>query len=576
VAYFLGIDVGTTWTAAAVWRDGRNDMVGLGNRAQAIPTVVLLRDDETVLVGEPAARRAASEPLRVAREFKRRLGDPTPIIVGGTPYSADALIARVLRWVVDRVSEVEGGPPDRIAVTHPANWGQFKLDLLRQACRLADLDRVLTLSEPEAAAINYAALSRVEPGAVIAVYDLGGGTFDAAVLRKREAGGGWQLLASPEGIERLGGIDFDEAVFRHVSVAVGGAIEALDETDPAAQAAVTRLRQECVEAKEALSTDTDVSIPVLLPTLQTEVRLTRAEYEQMVRPALGDTMAALSRALRAAGVGPADVSAVLLVGGSSRTPLVAEMVTATLGRPVAVDAHPKHGVALGAAILAASTASPAPVAPPVAPPPVAAQIPAAEVVGHQPLLPPERVDPPPPPAPTGAGGGSRRGLAVVGAVVGVLVLAAAGTAMALAGGDDDGGGSGETSGTTPGTEPATTPPATTGTTVPAGPFVQIDDIVLDGGRYRVDYQVFGYEPEVDGGPDSLHVHFFLDTTAPEDAGSNSDSPGDWDLTDQPSFLTKFGPATRGDAAQMCAGVATVDHGVYDLDTPTGNCAPLPT
>src|SRR5262245_66188847 len=123
-------------------------MVGLGNRAQAIPTVVLLRDDETVLVGEAAARRAATEPLRVAREFKRRLGDPTPIIVAGTPYSADALIAKLLRWVVDRVQEAEGGPATAIAVTHPANWGTYKLDLLRQAIRIADLDNVITLSEP--------------------------------------------------------------------------------------------------------------------------------------------------------------------------------------------------------------------------------------------------------------------------------------------------------------------------------------------------------------------------------------------------------------------------------------------
>jgi molecular chaperone DnaK len=123
---------------------------------------------------------------------------------------------------------------------------------------------VLTLSEPEAAAINYAALSRVEPGAVIAVYDLGGGTLDAAVLRA--TGGGWDLMGAPEGIERLGGIDFDEAVFAHVNAAVGGAIDQLDQDDPAAQAAVTRLRQECVEAKEALSTDSDVSIPVLLPS----------------------------------------------------------------------------------------------------------------------------------------------------------------------------------------------------------------------------------------------------------------------------------------------------------------------
>jgi molecular chaperone DnaK (HSP70) len=338
VAYFLGIDIGTTYTAAAVWRDGRNDVVNLGNRAQAIPSVVLLRDDGTVLVGEAAERRAATEPQRVAREFKRRLGDPTPIIVGGTPYSADALIARVLRWVVDKVTEVEGGPPARVAVSHPANWGSYKIDLLRQAIRMADLDDVVTLSEPEAAAIHYAAQARIEPGAVIGVYDLGGGTFDVAVLRK--TGAGWEILGSPEGIERLGGVDFDSAVFHHVTAAISPAIDELDPAEPAAQAAVARLRQECVEAKEALSSDSDVSIPVLLPNLQTEVRLTRGEYEQMVRPALADTITAVNRALRSAGVDAGDLTSVLLVGGSSRTPLVAELVTAALGRPVAVDAHP--------------------------------------------------------------------------------------------------------------------------------------------------------------------------------------------------------------------------------------------
>src|SRR5512138_627044 len=111
MTYFLGIDIGTTFTAAAVWREGRTDVASLGNRAPTIPTVVLLRDDGSVLVGEAAVRRAATEPDRVAREFKRRVGDPTPIILGGTPYSADALMAHVLRWSVDRVSEQQGEPP---------------------------------------------------------------------------------------------------------------------------------------------------------------------------------------------------------------------------------------------------------------------------------------------------------------------------------------------------------------------------------------------------------------------------------------------------------------------------------
>jgi molecular chaperone DnaK (HSP70) len=242
-----------------------------------------------------------------------------------------------------------------VAVSHPANWGSFKKDLLRQAIRRADLDDVRVVTEPEAAAIHYASQARIEPGAVIAVYDLGGGTFDVALLRKRV--GGWDILGEPEGIERLGGVDFDEAVFRHVASACGGVLDELDPDDAAAMAAVSRLRQECIEAKEALSGDSDVDIPVLLPTFQTEVRLTRAEFEQMIRPTLADSIAAMNRALRSAKVEPTAVTAVLLVGGSSRIPLVAELVSSQLGRPVAVDAHPKYGIALGAAILAADHAS---------------------------------------------------------------------------------------------------------------------------------------------------------------------------------------------------------------------------
>ena len=117
---------------------------------------------------------------------------------------------------------------------------------------------------------------------------------------------------------------------------------------------MARLRQECIDAKEALSSDTDVSIPVLLPNLQTEVRLTRSEFESMVRPALSETITALRRAIRSASVADDDISAVLLVGGSSRIPLVAQMVAAELGRPIAIDAHPKDAISFGAAIAVAA------------------------------------------------------------------------------------------------------------------------------------------------------------------------------------------------------------------------------
>ncbi|MGH9049154.1 MAG: Hsp70 family protein, partial [Acidimicrobiia bacterium] len=351
MGYALGVDLGTTYTAAAVSRDGRVEIATLGNRSAAVPSVVLLRADETILTGDAASRRGLTEPDRVAREFKRRIGDTTPIFLGGAPYSAETLMGKLLRWVVDEVARREGGPADATVVSHPANWGAYKKDLLEQAIHQADLRNARTITEPEAAAIHYAATERVDPGDVVAVYDLGGGTFDAAVLRKTTSG--FEILGTPEGVERLGGIDFDAAVFAHVTRALGGAVEALDEDDPTALAAVARLRQECIDAKEALSTDTDVSIPVLLPDLQTEVRLTRAEFEAMVRPTLVESTQAMHRALRGAAVEPDQVKAVLLVGGSSRIPLVAQLVGAEFGRPVAVDAHPKHSIAMGAALAAA-------------------------------------------------------------------------------------------------------------------------------------------------------------------------------------------------------------------------------
>ena len=352
MGYELGVDLGTTYTAAAAHRDGQVQIVELGNRTATIPSVVFLTEEEDVLTGEAANRRAVTSPDRVAREFKRRIGDPTPLLVGGTPYSAEALSAQLLRWVIRHVAELEGQTPARVAVTHPANWGPYKLDLLHEAFRMADLEDVVTLTEPEAAAIHYSSLERIDAGMRVAVFDLGGGTFDATVLLKTEVG--FDFLGQPEGIERLGGIDFDEAVFGFVSRALGGALQELDPSDATSVAAVSRLRRDCVDAKEALSSDTEVSIPVVLPSIQTDVRLTRSEFEQLIRPSLGDSISSMQRAVRGAGLEITDIDLVLLVGGSSRIPLVGQMVGGELGRPVAVDAHPKHSVAMGAARAAAA------------------------------------------------------------------------------------------------------------------------------------------------------------------------------------------------------------------------------
>jgi molecular chaperone DnaK (HSP70) len=354
VAESLGIDLGTTYTAAAVVRDGRAEVLPLGNRATAIPTLVFLREDETLLVGEAAERRGITEPQRLAREFKRRFGDTNPILLGPSPYSADRLAAHVLRWVLDTVNEREAGVPKAIALAHPANWGNYKVDLIRQAAVLSGISHAVLVREPVAAALYYASTERMDPGDTVAVYDLGGGTFDAAIVRRTEDG--FDLLGRPEGIERLGGIDFDNAILEHVRASLGDHAAELDADDPASRALRARLRQECVAAKEALSTETDTTVHVPLSTGAIDLRLTRDEFESMIRPLVRETINALTREIESAGLEPGRLRSVLLVGGSSRIPLIGEMVTQALDRPVAVDAHPKLAVALGTALYAQQVA----------------------------------------------------------------------------------------------------------------------------------------------------------------------------------------------------------------------------
>ena len=130
MGYRVGIDLGTTWTAAAVARDdGIVEVVGLGTRSSAVPTLVHVGVDGEVTVGETAARRGATSPDRLAREVKRRIGDTVPVLLGGQPFSPEDLLVEVAAWVVATVTSLEGGPPDAVRVTHPANWGPLRLEM---------------------------------------------------------------------------------------------------------------------------------------------------------------------------------------------------------------------------------------------------------------------------------------------------------------------------------------------------------------------------------------------------------------------------------------------------------------
>jgi actin-like ATPase involved in cell morphogenesis len=402
VGYSLGVDLGTTFVAAAIASAGGVKMITLGDHSVVIPAAVHLREDGVLLTGEAATLRTLSSPNRGARDIKRQLGNPTPVMLGGQPFDVTALLGTLLREVVEKVVETEGEPPERVMLAHPANWGPFRRALFEEVSQYAGLDNPALVTEPEAAAAHYAASRKLADGQTIAVYDLGGGTFDATILRKQP--GGVEILGTPKGIERLGGVDFDEAILSYVDHAADGALSELDLGDPQTGVALARLRQDCVAAKEALSVDTEAVVPVFLPGQHFDVRLTRADFEDLVRAPIESTIGALTRTLASAQVQPGELSAVLLVGGSSRIPLVARMVSAELGRPTVVDTHPKHAVALGAAMLAAEAPMPATgtvfstrVAQPVAAAPAATTSTQREVI--VPPRPPVRQAGPKPPQP---------------------------------------------------------------------------------------------------------------------------------------------------------------------------------
>lgn len=587
VTYGLGIDVGTTRTAAAVHRDGITAVVTLGTQSATMPSAVFVPDDGPVLIGDAALRRGLAQPTRIAREFKRRMGDSEPLLIGGAPWSPTALTTRLLDAVLGVVIEREGGPPSRVILTHPANWGPFKTGLLAEAARASGLDDASLRCEPEAAALHYAGQARVPIGALVAVYDLGGGTFDAAVLRKGVDG--FETVGRPEGLERFGGIDVDAAVVGHVRRVLGDVLDDLDPADPAARTAMARLRQECVEAKEALSADVEVTIPVVLPHVVTEVRLTRAELEGMVAPVLGDTIAALRRALASAGVQVADLAAILLVGGASRMPLVARLVTAELGRAVAVDAHPKHAIALGAA-LAAGEGGLA-VAPAAATGQVREEVdvtstsladdgPTETAVARTTATPSDDgAEPTRTPHGAAAGPGSgapearaaapaerRRSkvLVVAGAVL-VMVLALGGAVLLGAGsGPTDASANASAAGNGAG-DTATSVDAESGPEgAPRVAFQHIERDPVNGVRVR--FEIVGTPPPDTPGP--LHADFFYDDQHPESIGIDT-----WDryarrgglyyTGEPPAFVMPEVDGLGEGITQLCALVADADDRVED-------------
>ncbi|HEU0088674.1 MAG TPA: Hsp70 family protein, partial [Pseudonocardiaceae bacterium] len=359
--YGLGIDLGTSCTVAAISRAGAEavdlQVVALGTDAPGIPTVVHLADDGTLLVGAAAEPLVLTDPDRAFRGFLYHVDEPFPADPERSPA---ALTARLVRWVVEVVADREGGPAAQITLAHPVVWGPAECRAVQAALNEFGLPDVVLVPVPVAAATAYA--TQRDPGAqqgtparggpenqlgvpvgeAIAVYDLGA-AFSASVLRRDSAG--FTLLSQPEVIEDGGGARFDEAVLARVLDELGDQLAAFDLEDPAVLSGMAQLLAGCVTAREALDVQAEATIPVSLPDLQAEIRLTADELAALVEPALRATVPALREAITTAQLTPSAIETVVLTGGCARMPQVARLLTAELGRPLAVLPDPELAAA---------------------------------------------------------------------------------------------------------------------------------------------------------------------------------------------------------------------------------------
>lgn len=348
--YVLGIDIGSTTTAAAVVRSqgsswGPPEIVRLTRSDAPVPSVLLMAANRSIAVGDPADYGDQVDSGRIARGFSLRIGDDVPLLLGGEPCTAQALTAMLAMWVVERVVEQEGEQPDLVALSHPAPWGAYRRQLLSEALWEIGLTDVALLPAPVAVAAEHAARNRA--GRTLAVYTLGGNTFEPAVVNRAQPLG-YELRGFLPDAEPLGGADFDEALVEHVRTGLGR--ELGDVTDPLVRQALIELRLECARVKVELSTADTAQVRLRLPDRQLRVPVTRAEFEELIRPAVLLTVEDLLRTVRSCGLTPAELDGVLLAGGSARIPLVQELVAEQLPVPIDTAPDPRLAVAAGAGL----------------------------------------------------------------------------------------------------------------------------------------------------------------------------------------------------------------------------------
>ncbi len=348
----VGIDLGTTNSEIAAFVDGKVAILGSGNK-NMLPSVVGLSPSGELLVGEAARNQLALYPDRTVRSIKRKMGSDETVTLGDRRFTPPEISALILRELASWASQQLGRPVAKAVITVPAYFSDAQRQATREAATLAGLEAVRILNEPTAASLAYGEGSRH----TAMVYDLGGGTFDVSIVSLE--GEITEVLAS-HGNNRLGGDDFNDLLAEHLLASFQSrhGID-LRSGHPVARA---RIWWAAEEAKRRLSFEPEVTVrEEALATvdgkpLHLELEIAREEYEDMIRPLVEQTLEHMSKALADAGKGPSELDAILLVGGSTRTPLVARMIEERTALTPREEIHPDLCVALGAGVMASRLA----------------------------------------------------------------------------------------------------------------------------------------------------------------------------------------------------------------------------
>lgn len=347
----VGIDLGTTNSEVAVVKNGTIKVLEENGKA-TFPSFVGLDTAGALLVGEAARNQYAARPEQTIRSIKRKMGSTESIPLGNASFTPQELSALILRALKQRAEQELGQSVERAVITVPAYFNDAQRSATREAGELAGFTVERILNEPTAAAFAYDLDRRDQGARTVLVYDLGGGTFDVSILRMENDV--VEVLAT-HGNTQLGGDDVDAQILER-------ALNAFAEQHPGAAisaAGKVRMLLDCEELKMALTDQAaapliNMAVPLEDGTTRAfEWQVARREFEDWTREMYASTLDSVHAALAAASLKAHMLDAIILVGGSTRTPLVAELLERELGIKPRGDVHPELAVAYGAGVMAA-------------------------------------------------------------------------------------------------------------------------------------------------------------------------------------------------------------------------------